>query len=94
MRGLAIIALFGLVACELPPPDPEAVARLFEDRARAAQGPTGRVSVGANSNSGPFTTAEVGISSDFILGRDPNQVYAECVQRRTGQAPVRAPNLR
>ena len=94
MRWPVIFVGFALAGCELPPPDPERVAQLCEERARAAQGPTGRVAIGTNSNSGPFSSVELGLSSDFILQRDPNDVYAECVQRRTGEAPFRAPNLR
>lgn len=94
MRGVAVIALVGLAACDVPPPDPERVAQDCEERARAAQGPTGNITIGANSNSGPFTEATIGVTSDFLLQRDPNEVYSECVFRRTGQAPFRPPNLR
>ncbi len=94
MKALALIPVLVLAGCDLPPPDPEAVARQCEDRARAAQGPTGEVTVGVNSNSGVSSSVSVGITSDYIRGRDPNRVYAECVQRRTGAAPIRPPNLR
>lgn len=94
MRYFAFFALCAVSACELPPPDPEVVARECEERARAAQGPTGSVTIGTNSNTGPYSGVEVGITSDFLLGRDPNEVYAECVQSRTGAAPIRPPDLR
>lgn len=94
MRLAFVFVGCALAGCELPPPDPERVAQECEERARAAQGPTGRVGIGANSNTGPFTNVEIGVTSDFILGRDPNTVYSECVQQRTGAAPIRAPNLR
>lgn len=94
MRWIAMLAVAGLAGCELPPPDPERVAQICEERARAAQGPTGRVAVGTNSNNGPFSSVEVGITSDFILGRDPNEVYSNCVFQRLGEAPFRPPNLR
>jgi len=94
MRWCAALLVLCVAGCEVPPPDPERVAQQCEERARAAQGPTGRVAVGVNSNNGPYTNVEVGITSDFLLRRDPNEVHSECVMRRTGQAPFRAPNLR
>lgn len=94
MRAVLGLCMLVLAGCEIPPPDPERVAQECEERARAAQGPTGRVGAGVNSNSGPFTNVVIGVTSDFVLGRDPNAVYSECVQRRTGAAPIRAPNLR
>ncbi|WP_281984571.1 hypothetical protein [Thalassorhabdomicrobium marinisediminis] len=88
------VLLAGLAACTPAPVTPEQAAELCEDRARAAQGPTGSVSVGVNSNSGPSAGLAVGLSSDFIRGRDPVEVYESCVFDRTGAAPIRPPRLR
>ena len=85
---------FVLFGCTPQPISPERAAEICEERARAAQGPTGRVSVGTNSNSGPFAGVEVGVSSDFVAGRDPVAVYEQCVLDRTGAAPIRPPVLR
>lgn len=93
-RLAAICALMWLAACDLPPPDPAVVANDCEDRARAAQGPTGSVTVGTNNRSGNFGEINLGVSSDFIRGRDPVAVYEECVIARTGEAPIRPPVLR
>ena len=93
-RPLLLLLALALAACEVTPPDPETVARQCERQARAAQGPTGAVTLGANSNSGPYSRVELGVTSDYLLGRDPAAVYAECYTRRTGTAPFRAPNLR
>ena len=97
MRWVRTIGACGiglsLAGCAVPA-DPEAVHRLCEDRARAAQGPTGEVTVGTNSTTGGFSRVEIGITSDFIAGRDPVQVYDQCVFDRTGALPDRAPNLR
>jgi hypothetical protein len=90
-RAVALLLL--LAACDTPV-DPERVARQCEERARAAQGPTGSVTVGANSEDGPFVDAEIGITGDFLAGRDPQKVYEDCVFQRTGQGPIRPPVLR
>ena len=82
-----------LSACEPVPVDPEEAALQCEARARAAQGPTGRVTVGASSDDGPFFGTEIGITGDYLAGRDPVDVYTDCVQDRTGAAPIRPPRL-
>jgi hypothetical protein len=83
-----------LAACELPPPDPALVADRCEERARAAQGPSGQITVGTSSSDGQFANASVGISSDFLRGADPVSVYERCVFQRTGELPIRPPVLR
>ncbi len=88
------IALAALVACTPAPVTPERAAEICEERARAAQGPTGSVTLGSNSNTGNFARGEIGVTSDFIAGRDPVAVYEACVFDRTGAAPVRPPRLR
>jgi hypothetical protein len=94
-RGLLLIAGAGLLAaCEPVPVDPEAAARDCERRAQAAQGPTGEITLGANSEDGPFGGVAIGISGDYLAGRDPLAVYEECVVDRTGALPIRPPRLR
>lgn len=90
----AALALVLLAACAPPYLSPERAADLCEERARAAQGPTGSVTLGVNSGSGGFAGAEIGVTSDFLAGRDPLAVYEECVFQRSGQAPIRPPRLR
>ncbi len=93
MRVLSIIAAaIFLVACG--PLDPELAAQRCEDRARKAQAPIGKVTLGVNSNTGAFGRAQVGVTSDFLRGRDPQQVYDECVINLTGAMPIRPPVLR
>jgi hypothetical protein len=96
MRAVwAVVAVAGgLAACAPVPVDPERVAQQCEERARAAQGPTGSVTLGVNSRSGPSVGAAIGVTGDFLAGRDPMQVYESCVFQRTGQAPIRPPALR
>ena len=84
--------LLALAACG--PVSPESAADRCEERALAAQGPTVGLTLGANSNSGPFASGSIGITSDAIRGRDPAQLYDECVFRLTGEMPVRPVQLR
>ncbi|MBM1220172.1 hypothetical protein JQU17_09025 [Ponticoccus sp. SC2-23] len=93
-RLSAMMILLALAAaCTPVPVDPEEAARECEERARAAQGPTGTVTAGVNSNTGGFAGLEIGITSDFLLGKDPLAVYSDCVWNLTGQAPFRPPEL-
>jgi hypothetical protein len=95
MRGLAFVVMgLTFTACAPVLLSPEEAAVVCEQQARAAQGPTGSVTVGINSDSGPSTSVAVGLSSDFLAGRDPMDVYNECVLRRSGQPPIRPPVLR
>lgn len=94
LLSLAALAVL-LSACgPVPPMDPVRAAALCDEQARAAQGPTGSVTIGASSDDGPFLGTEIGISSDFITGRDPQEVYEQCVIARTGALPIRPPRLR
>jgi hypothetical protein len=90
----APLALLALAACEPAPVDPERAAAQCEERARAAQGPTGSVSIGVNSEDGPQAGVAVGLSGDYLAGRDPLAVYEQCVVDRTGALPIRPPRLR
>ena len=71
------------------PMSPEAAARACEERARAATGPTGEVGVGITSRGKVESDWEVGVTSDFLYGRDPYQVYEDCVRQKSGQGPIR-----
>jgi len=86
MRRLAFPCIV-LAACG--PMSPERAADLCEDRARAATGPTGEVGIGVNNRGETRGSVEIGITSDYIRGRDPYVVYEECVRARTGQGPIR-----
>ena len=67
---------------------PERAADVCEDRARAATGPTGEIGIGVG-NKGASGSFEIGITSDYIRGRDPYVVYEECVRQKSGQGPIR-----
>ena len=89
---LPVLMLGGIASCG--PVNPELAAQRCEERARAAQSPTGEIAFGVNSNSGAFTNAKIGVSSDFLQGRDPAQVYDACVLQLTGELPIRPLVLR
>ena len=57
-------------------------------RADEARGPTGSVSIGVNNSGEVSTGVTLGVSSDYLQGRDPAQVYDECVWRASGQMPI------
>lgn len=84
--GLAVVFV-GLVACG-PVPVAQAERECLQE-ARLAEAPRGKVWVGGNSNGQALGGAEISISSDYILGRDPSQVFDACVKRRSGQFPSR-----
>ena len=71
------LGLLALAACDPVPISPERAADICEAQARAAQGPTGRIAIGTNSNSGPFTSAEIGISGDYlaVLSKNNNKQH-------------------
>ena len=72
---------------------PERAAQQCEERAQAAMGPSGKVTVGANSQAGGFASASFTISSDYLAGRDPYEVYRTCYVEKIGQEPYRPPVL-
>ena len=86
--------LMSMAACTQVPLSPEQAAQVCEKKARAAQGPTGSVSVGANSSGETFAGLSIGVTGDFLAGRDPMEVYTQCVIERSGQQPYRPPVLR
>ncbi|PHP28586.1 hypothetical protein [Limimaricola cinnabarinus] len=95
MRSALLLVLPLLAAaCTQAPLSPLDAARVCEERARAAQAPTGAVSIGASSRSGLSTGLSIGVSGDYLRGRDPLAVYEDCVLSRSGQLPVRPPRLR
>ncbi len=86
MRRFAFLGALLLTACG--PMSPERAADVCEERARAATGPTGEIGIGVGSE-GTGGVFEIGVTSDYIRGRDPYIVYEECVRQKTGQGPIR-----
>ena len=87
MRKYALIAFLPLLACG--PISPQQAERECLAQARLAQQPRGSVAVGIGSDGKARSAIDVTISSDFLQGRDPSQVYDNCVVRRSGQMPSR-----
>jgi len=85
----AAIALTGIAAVTLaacaPVPLERAERECLRD-AELASRPRGELAIGAGSG-GTRARLEVDISSDFLLQRDPSQVYARCVLNRSGLPP-------
>ena len=59
------------------------------DKARHATRPTAAVSVGVNSEGAVSSGFIIGVTDDFLAGRDPEVVYRDCVVRRSGKEPTR-----
>ncbi|NNE89788.1 MAG: hypothetical protein HKN27_17100 [Silicimonas sp.] len=90
MRKGACACVLALAGCG--PMSPDRAADLCEDRARAATGITGEIGIGIGSD-GPGGNVELGVTSDYLQGRDPYVVYEECVRQKTGQGPIRPLDL-
>lgn len=94
MKQVASFLLCLMVLASCGPVSPERAADMCEDRANAALGPTGELGIGISSNGGGHGSVEIGVTSDYIQGRDPYEVYESCVRQKTGQGPIRPLELR
>ncbi|WP_299363222.1 hypothetical protein [uncultured Paracoccus sp.] len=88
--GVALPVLTGLAAC-----GPVSVAqaeRSCLDDARLAAGPRTHIAVGIGSDGHsvrPSGGVAVELSGDYVMGRDPAEVFDRCVLRRSGEMPTR-----
>lgn len=83
--------LAGLAACGPVPVDQAEQSCL--SNAESAIRPRGEVAVGAyggNGGSDIGGRVQLEISSDYIMQRDPSDVFNRCVLSRSGQLPTRA----
>lgn len=85
--AVVLIALLPLLACG--PVSLQQAERECFARARLAEQPRGSVGLGIDSTGRVKPTFDVTISSDFIQGRDPSQIYDTCVMQKSGQMPSR-----
>jgi opacity protein-like surface antigen len=82
-----VLGLLALSACG--PVDLDVAERQCVGQAQLAQHPRGEVGFGMDSQGNVGANLTLGISSDYVLGRDPDAVYAACVMDRSGQMPSR-----
>lgn len=82
---ILIFSLLALVACG-PIPLAQAEQQCLEP-AQLAQHPRGTLSIGVNQDGDVGGSLELGVSTDYLQGRDPSQVYDTCVMQRSGQMP-------
>lgn len=90
MPRIALLPLLFLTACG-PVPVGRAEKQCLRD-AELAAGPKGEIAIGAIGGGGGTRLGgrvELEISSDYIVGRDPSEVFNRCVIRRSGQMPTR-----
>lgn len=85
MRRLVSVLL--LAGCA-PIPLQQAERECYQS-ARLAQQPRGEIGLGLGSGGGRASGVSIEVSSDFLLGRDPDQVYDSCVMNKSGQMPSR-----
>ncbi|MEO7382881.1 MAG: hypothetical protein ABIV25_14210 [Paracoccaceae bacterium] len=85
--GVATLGLLTLWACG-PIPVAEA-EQVCISNAQMAQHPRGQVALGMDSSGHAIGGLQIGISSDYLTGRDPDAVYNSCVMQRSGQMPSR-----
>ena len=85
--AIYLAALLPLWACG-PIPVEQAEAICYDD-ARLAERPRGSVGFGIDFDGNTAAGISLSLSSDYLTGRDPDQVYANCVYQRSGQMPTR-----
>lgn len=90
---LALGPLLAVLSACGPVPVGQAEQTCLRD-ARLAERPRTNVSLGVGTGIGGggmrgFGSVSVDLSEDYLMGRDPSQVYDRCVERRSGQRPRR-----
>jgi len=84
MKRHALIASMMLTACG-PLTLQQAESQCLEQARLAAQ-PRGEIGLGVGSD-GPGGFANITVSSDYLLGRDPSAVFDLCVLDKSGLPP-------
>lgn len=80
----------GLAACapNLPMYSRADAIDYCQEQARQAAGPTGSVTIGANSSSGPFLGAQINLSDAYLRGLDPAVVYENCMNQLAANGQI------
>jgi len=88
---LAAVSLLAMLSACGPIPVDQAERVCLRD-AELARAPQTNVALGVGTGSGgthSFGRINMQISGDYIAGRDPAQVFDNCVMRRSGELPQR-----
>lgn len=85
---LAAVAL--IAGCSSEPVPVKQAMEMCMENARKASGPTGSVGLGFDSDGGVSSTLSIELTDDYIFGRDPDDVFEECVVKRSGSLPDRS----
>lgn len=86
---LVLMLAAGLSACGPVPVDQ--AERSCLRNAELAQRPRGEIVLGVGAGGGgprAIGRVDVEVSGDYLMGRDPNEVFNRCVLNRSGQLPV------
>jgi hypothetical protein len=89
MRVFVLLGLGAALLSACGPIPVEVAEQQCLESAELAQRPRGSVGIAADSNGNVGATFSIGISADYLAGKDPDQVYASCVYGRSGQNPTR-----
>ena len=82
------LAITGILAgCSSEPVSVQQATALCMEPARKAGGPTGSFGFGVDSESGLQTRISIELTDDYLAGRDPDEVFEECVIKRSGSKP-------
>ncbi len=87
--GLAIVAT--LAACDDPEPVSveQAMATCMEP-ARKASSPATSIGLGVDSHKGVMSSFSIEFTEDYLAGRNPDDVFEECVIKHSGHRPDRS----
>lgn len=88
MRILFAAAFLPLIACG--PVTLDQAERACAPRAHLAAKPQTSVGMRLNSDGTTQIGGSFGISTDYLEGRDPNDVFRACVQKQSGQVTTRS----
>lgn len=88
MRILVLPILIIAAACSPKPISVERAMAQCKDRALSATKPDIHIGVGVGGGGKVSGGIGVGLSGDYLRGRDPHEVYETCVMAKSGQKPT------
>ena len=87
-RLLPLLAAVALIAgCSSEPVSVRQAMEMCKEPARKAGGPTGTVGLGFDSEGGVSSSLSIELTDDYLFGRDPDEVFEECVVKLSGSVP-------